>query len=238
MPDSKTTIKKNDFIELTFTGKSNNQIFDTTNPNEAEQIGIENPKDIKPLILSVGNEMMLKGLDEQLEGNELNKQYSVNIKPEKAFGPRDSSLIRTYGLNNFKKNNINPQPGMSLQLDNQVVKIISVSGGRVMVDFNNPLAGKEVDYDYKINKIITDDNEKINALQDFFFRQRFDFKIKDKKVMFDKQEIKPILTMLAQKFKDMTGFDFEVEEIKEPNNKKETKKEEKKPINQEPKKRR
>ena len=212
-----TTIQKNDFIELEFTGKTNDRIFDTTNPKEAEEIGIENPKDIKPLTISAGNEMMLKGLDEQLEGKELNKTYKIHILPNKAFGPRDPKLIRTYGLNNFRKNNIDPYPGMALQLDNQVVKVLSVSGGRVTVDFNNPLAGKEVDYTYKITKKITSDKEKINALQDFFFKQQFDFTIKDKRIIFNKPEIKPLLEMLAPKFKEMTGFDFVVEEKKEEN---------------------
>ena len=31
-------IKKNDFIEIEFTGKANNEIFDTTNKKEAEQM--------------------------------------------------------------------------------------------------------------------------------------------------------------------------------------------------------
>jgi FKBP-type peptidyl-prolyl cis-trans isomerase 2 len=209
------TITKNDFIELEFTGRTGDQIFDTTNPKEAEKIGIQEPKDIKPLIISVGHEMMLKGLDEQLEGKELNKEYTIHIKPDKAFGPRNPQLIRTYGLANFTKNNINPYPGMSLQLDNQIAKILSVSGGRVTVDFNNPMAGKEVDYTYKINKLITDNKEKIEALQDFFFKQQFKFIIKNKKVIFNNSEIKPIMEMLQPKFKEMTGFDFQVEETKE-----------------------
>jgi len=216
-------IKKNDFIEIDFTGKSNDQIFDTTNPDEAEKIGMNDSKNIKSLIISVGNQMLLQGMDENLEGKEIGKKYSVHLTPDKAFGSRDPGLIKTYGLTSFTKNNIHPHPGMSLQLDNSIVKVLSVSGGRVTVDFNNPLAGKEVDYDFTIKRKITDDKEKINSLLDFFLKQRFEFIIKDKKVIFKDQIVKSILQMIGPKFKDITGFDFEVEEEQDKKEEKEKK---------------
>ncbi|MFH1358400.1 MAG: peptidylprolyl isomerase [archaeon] len=216
-----TIIKKNDFVEIEFTGRdsSNNQIFDTTDLKKAKEIGIENAPTIKPLLISVGNEMLLKGLDQDLEGKEVGKTYQIHLKPDKAFGKRNPQMIRTYNINSFKKNNVDPYPGMTLQLDNTIAKIISVSGGRVMIDFNNPLAGREIDYEYKINKIISDDNEKINAIQDFFLKQKYEFKIdKEKnKVIFKEKLIKPLIEMINPKFKEMTGFDFIVEEDKKEN---------------------
>ena len=112
---------------------------------------------------------------------------------------------------------MNPYPGMTLQLDNTIAKVISVSGGRVMMDFNNPLAGKEINYTFKITKKITDNEEKINTIQEFFLKQKYEFKIdtKDKKVIFKEKMIKPFFEMMGQKFKDMTGFEFTVEEEKE-----------------------
>lgn len=205
---------KNDFIEIEFIGKSNNQIFDTTNPKEARELGIKNPEEIKPMIVSIGNQMILKGLDDELAGKEIEKKYSIHLSPEKAFGKRNPQIIRTYSLSSFIKNNIHPHPGMSLQLDNHVVRVLSVTGGRVTVDFNNPLAGKEVDYDFIIKRKIKDDKEKINALQDFFFRQRFEFTIKGKKVIFKNNLIKAILPVLDKKFEEMTGFTFSIEEKK------------------------
>lgn len=170
-------IQKKDFIEIEFTGTVGGNVFDTTNPEEAEQMGVD-PKGIKPMIVSVGSEMILKGLDEDLEGKEIGKFYKIHLIPDKAFGPRDPKLVRTVSMKSFKDKNIDPHPGMVIQqMDNSLARIISVSGGRVMIDSNNPLAGKEVDYKYKVTKKITDDREKVNALQDFFFKQRFEFEI-------------------------------------------------------------
>jgi len=162
--------------------------------------------------------MLLKGFDDELEGKEIAKKYSIHILPEKAFGKRDPSMIKTIPMRVFKEKNMNPVPGMALQLDNYIAKVLSVSGGRVIVDFNNPLAGKEIDYDFKIIKKIDNTNDKINALQDFFFKQRFEFNIdeKNKKVIFNDEKIKPLVKMFNQKFKDMIGFDFEVEEPNTP----------------------
>lgn len=201
------SIKKNDFIEIEFTGYANDQVFDTTNKKDAEKIGL-NIKDIKPLIISVGNQMVIQGLDEDLEGKETGTEYLINISPEKAFGKRNPNMIKTYGINHFKKQNINPYTGMTLQLDNILAKIISVNGGRVTIDFNNPLAGKNINYKYKINKIVAEEKDKVNAMQDFFFKHRFDFEIKDKKVIFNDDKIKMFIDLLSQKFKDMTGLEF------------------------------
>lgn len=204
-------IKKNDFIEIEFTGYANDQIFDTTNKEDAEKIGL-NIKNIKPLIISVGNQMIIQGLDEDLEGKETGTEYSINITSEKAFGRRNPNMIKTYGINHFKKQNINPHVGMTLQLDNILAKIISVNGGRVTIDFNNPLAGKNINYKYKVNKVITEEKDKVNSLQDFFFKHRFDFKIKDKKVIFNDDKIKIFIDLLSQKFKDMTELEFIIDE--------------------------
>ena len=209
-------IQKNDFVEIEFTGRSQGKIFDTTHPEEAHEVGFEK-LDVKPLIISIGNDMLLKGLDEQLEGRELNKEYVIPLSPEKAFGKRNPQLLKTYSLNSFRKNKIDPYPGMTLQLDNSPAKVLSVTGGRVTVDFNNPLAGKDVEYTIKANKKIIDDKNKINALQDYFFRQRFEFEIEGKKVVFKDKVVKLFLDVLGEKFKQMTGLQFEakVEDKKE-----------------------
>ena len=213
------TVQKNDFIEIEFTGKANNEIFDTTDKEEAKKIGLE--ADVKPMIISVGNEMLLKGFDEALEGKEIGKKYTLDLKPEKAFGKRNPKMIRTMPIRIFHEKQMNPYPGLTVQMDNYIAKILSVSGGRVSVDFNNPLAGKEITYEFTVKRKIDDDNEKINALQDFFFRARFEFEIiedeksKIKKVIFKKLEIKPFIEVFHEKFKEITGLNFEVEEAKE-----------------------
>ncbi|MCH7850012.1 MAG: FKBP-type peptidyl-prolyl cis-trans isomerase, partial [Nanoarchaeota archaeon] len=63
------TVNKNDFIELEFTGKitGTDEIFDTNVESIAKEANLD-LKDLKPFILSVGHEMLPKGLDEDLDG--------------------------------------------------------------------------------------------------------------------------------------------------------------------------
>jgi FKBP-type peptidyl-prolyl cis-trans isomerase 2 len=164
--------------------------------------------DVKPVVVSVGNGMLLEGFDKALEDKEIGKDYSIHLSVDDGFGPRNPQLIRMIPMRIFREKNMNPMPGMTLQMDNQIAKVISVSGGRVMVDFNNPLAGKELDYKFKILKKVEDDSEKVNALQDFFFKQRFEFSMEGKKVIFKDEKIKPLIDMMKDKLKEIGGFEF------------------------------
>ena len=209
-----TKINKNDFVEIEFNGLVENKIFDTTDKEKAKELGIET--EVKPLIVSVGNEMLLKAFDEALEGKEINKKYSIHLTPDKAFGKRDKSLIKTIPIKIFHEKEINPKPGMSLQMDNYLVKILSVSGGRVITDFNNPLAGKEVEYEFKIKRLITDLKEKVDALMNFLFKQKFNYKINENKIIFEDNKLKPLLELFKDKFKKILSLDidFEKPEVK------------------------
>jgi hypothetical protein len=130
------------------------------------------------------------------------------------------SMIKTMPIKVFLEKNMHPVPGMTIQLDQYVAKILSVSGGRVIIDFNNPLAGKEITYNFEIKNRINDEKEKINSLQEFFFRDKFDFEIKDKKILFKnkkpdandplgEKKLSFLIEVFKQKFKDILGLEIE-----------------------------
>ena len=140
-------VKKNDFIEIEFTGNISNtdEIFDTNIEKDAKKAGMD-LKNIKPFILSVGHKMLPNGFDKDLEGKEIEKSYALELKPEDAFGKRNPQMVRMIPTKHFHEQKINPERGMQLSLDGQLVKILSSDRGRTLVDFNNPLAGKNVTY--------------------------------------------------------------------------------------------
>jgi len=206
-------INKNDFIEIEFTGKitDTNEIFDTNIEEDAKLANL-NLKNIKPFILSAGHGMLPMGFDEDIIGKEIGKQYTLILKPEKAFGKRNPQMVRMIPAKLFHEQNINPTKGLQLNLDGQLVKVLSSDSGRTLVDFNNPLAGKTVTYNYKINKIIIDQSEKINALQNFFFRKTFEFELKEKKLTFKTdKKYDPLVKILAPKFKEILGLEVETQ---------------------------
>ena len=220
-------IKKNDFVEIEFTGKITNtdEVFDTNIKADAEKAGL-NIENIKPFILSVGHKMLPEGFDADIEDKETGKSYTVELTPEKAFGKRDPQRVRMIPTKHFHEQKIDPQKGMQLSLDGQLVKILSSDRGRTLVDFNNPLAGKDVIYTYKINKTITDQKQKINALQEFLFRQKFDFETKDKTITFKiEKQFEPFVKMFTPKFEEILGLKIETQTIEKKEEVKENKKE-------------
>ena len=158
------TIKKHDFVEIEYTGKikEDGTVFDTTYEKIAKENHLHG-HDFGPVVICIGEEHVLKGIDKNLEGKETGKEYNIELKPEDSFGNKNAKLIQLMPTNKFKQQNIQPIPGLQVNIDGIAGTIKTVSGGRTLVDFNHPLAGKELLYHVKVNKKITDDREKLEG---------------------------------------------------------------------------
>ncbi len=200
-------IQKGDFVELEFTGRSNGVVFDTNNPSELKKMG-KGAKE-KKMILIVGQGMVVKGLDNALDGKEIEKEYSVKISYNDGFGARSGSLVKTIPLHVFAAHKINPRAGMSFVIDNMLVKVINVSGSRVVADFNHPLAGKELDYEFKILRKIDDVNEKTRAFFESLLGLAPEFEtINEKVIIKGKKELELIINSIKGKFKELVGLEL------------------------------
>jgi peptidylprolyl isomerase/FKBP-type peptidyl-prolyl cis-trans isomerase SlyD len=160
-------VKKHDFIQINYTGKikETGQVFDTTNDAIAKESNIHNPKmKYEPTIICVGERQIIKGLDEQIIGKEVGKTYTFEVESKDAFGKKDAKLIKLIPTNIFKKQKINPFVGLEVNIDGQYGVVRSINGGRTLIDFNHPLAGKDIEYEVEIIKKIDDAKEKIDSL--------------------------------------------------------------------------
>jgi len=220
-------IKEKDFIEIEFTGKiKDGEVFDSTIKEELEKLhtGQDHPVEAKPFIFCLGQEMFLKALDDFLIGKEIGKDHEIELEPEQAFGKRDPSLVRKMPIGIFHEQKVNPVPGVVFNFDGRIGKILTVSGGRVMVDFNHALAGKTLTYKIKILRKVIDINEKIKAFNEFFFRKEFKFEVKDKKLVMEVEEsLVKFVELFKDKFKEILGLELEVKKVEDK--KKEEKKE-------------
>jgi FKBP-type peptidyl-prolyl cis-trans isomerase SlyD len=159
-------VKKKDFIEIEYTGKTkeDNIIFDTTSEEVAKKNNIHSEYSIYgPVVICVGEGQLLKGLDHKIEGKEIG-EYTFDLKAEEAFGKKNAKLIRLVPISKFKEQGIKPEQGMQLNIDGTVSTIKSVSGGRVLVDFNHPLSGRDLVYDIVIKRMVGDKKEQIMSL--------------------------------------------------------------------------
>jgi len=205
-------LKKKDFIEIEFTARiKDGEIFDSNIKEDLKERDLKTEP--KPFVFSLGQGMFLEGIDNFLIGKEIG-EYQIELSPEKAFGKRDVNLIQMMPVKIFVEQKINPIPGVMFNFDGRIGKILTVTGGRVMVDFNNPIAGKEVEYKVKILRKIEDINEKVKALIDFLFRKELKFEIKEKKLILEVEKpMKSFVELFKDKFKDI--LDLEVKGIEE-----------------------
>ena len=175
-------LKKHDFVALDYVAKekASGKIFDLTLLEVAQKEGLAHKGvTFEPVVVCLGEGHILLSLEEYLVGKEVGTSYFVELSAEKAFGKKDSKLIKLVSLSLFNKQNIKPYPGLQLNLDGMVATVKTVSGGRVILDFNHPLAGKEVSYEVTPRKIITETQEKLTALLAHFFGKKSSFTFKE-----------------------------------------------------------
>jgi FKBP-type peptidyl-prolyl cis-trans isomerase 2 len=158
-------MKNGDFVRLHYTGKlPDGTIFDTTDAEVAKKAGIDGTKKFHPVTICVGQGMLLKGLDEELLKHDAS--FTATIPSEKAFGKKNPELLKIIPTMQLHKQQINPQPGMQLNIDGAYGIVRSSSSGRTVVDFNHPLASQDVTYDVRIMAKVDDPQEQIEALID------------------------------------------------------------------------
>jgi len=162
-----TQVKKGDFTLINYTCKveESGEIVDTTIEETAKKAGLyKEGYKYGPLFIIVGEGWIPKGLDEGLIGLTVGKPAVIKVPPEKGYGVRDPSKIKLIPIRKFKKEGVNPTPGMRVEIDNKLALVRAVGAGRVQVDFNHPLSGRTLVYEVSVEKILEDNVEKAKAL--------------------------------------------------------------------------
>lgn len=161
-------LPKNSFVLIDYVirSKDTNELIDTTIEEVAKKDQKYEPDRIyEPLLVIVGENRVIQGLEEHLQNvAEPNIEYEIEIVPEKAYGIRDPSKVKIVSLGTLLRKNVVPEVGKTIEIDGQVGIVKAISGGRVLIDFNHPLAGKTLICRYKVVKVINDDAEKVQWL--------------------------------------------------------------------------
>jgi|GEM_PF-363854 len=154
--------KKRKMVSINFTGKEllGGSVFDTNIEEMAKKSGVfDERRAYKPLDIILGEKELLERVENELAGMSEGEKRIVKMLAKDAFGERDAELVRVVPLQNFLEQKINPFPGLVVRISNAVGKIQSVSSGRVRVDFNHPLAGREIEYHVEVVKEFKDKTE-------------------------------------------------------------------------------
>ncbi len=156
-------LQKGDFVRVTYTVKvQGGAVIETTDEGVAKEMGLHKEgAAYGPRTLILGAGSVIPGLEEALLGKEAGAKGSVTVPPEKGFGPRQPGRIETFTVARFPEP---PYPGMEVSLEGRQGVVETVIGRRVRVDFNHPLAGKTLVYDYTIAERLDGPQKKLEAL--------------------------------------------------------------------------
>lgn len=150
-----------DFVKVDFDLYASGKLAETTDEEKGKAEGLEREK-YGPVSIILGEGFILKALDDEiLKGNQ---EGELDLSPQEAYGERNKDFIKTYPISVFKGQNVNPVVGRIYDFNGMYGKIKSNSGGRVMVDFNNPLAGKDIYISYKVVEKLEDISSKVEVI--------------------------------------------------------------------------
>ncbi|MFW9972080.1 MAG: helix-hairpin-helix domain-containing protein [Candidatus Odinarchaeota archaeon] len=167
-------VEDGDFILVKITARTQKgTIFRVSSEEDAKKAGIYDENKAKqgyytPEFIIVGKPGFVnEGLTEVIKEMNYFEKKSVRIPPTKAFGKRDPQKIERIGIAKFRRLNEGKNPEIGKEFvkksQGQVQRgtVTNVVQGRVIVDYNHPLAGQTIDYNLEIIDKIEDFNEKV-----------------------------------------------------------------------------
>ncbi|MDT7887445.1 MAG: FKBP-type peptidyl-prolyl cis-trans isomerase [Desulfurococcales archaeon] len=160
-------LKERDFVlvEYTVRVKDTGEVIETTSEEVAKNSGIYREGEVYgPKLMIVGEGRYVKGFEEAVASSEVGEERTIEVEPGKAYGDRDPNRVKILSLRELAKLNIVPEPGKAIEIGGSVGIVKSISGGRVVVDFNHPLSGKTLVFTYKVIRKLEDPVEKIKHL--------------------------------------------------------------------------
>jgi len=170
--DSETAegLQSGDFVRLDYTARTveDGNIVDTTEPEVAEEEGLdeEEGREFEPRVIVLGEGHIFESVEEAIIGGEIGDSAEVTIPAEEAFGEYDPDQVKTVSADKIPEDE--RYPGAHVDVDGQHGHVETIIGGRARVDFNHPLAGEDIEYDYEVVGEVDDRVEKAQGLISMF----------------------------------------------------------------------
>ena len=178
-----TGIQEGDFVRLSYTARTveNDQLVDTTDEEVAEEEGVADQQEsFEPRVIAVGAGHLFDAVEEDFIGGEPGDSGMVTVPAVEAFGEYDEGEVRTVSADRIPEDD--RYPGGHVDIDGQHGHVETIIGGRARVDFNHPLAGSDVEYDYEVLDVVEDRVEQAKGMLSMYFDADLDMRIETDEV--------------------------------------------------------
>ncbi len=162
-------LQDGDFIKLDYTARTveEGRLVDTTDPEVAEEEDIDTEEqEFSPRTIVLGEGHIFPSVEDDIKGKEVGDSGSVVVEAAEAFGEYDDDKVRTISKDKIPEDD--RYPGAQVRIDNEEGFVETIIGGRARVDFNHPLAGDDIEYEYEIIDEVEGREEKASGLIDMF----------------------------------------------------------------------
>ena len=108
----------------------------------------------EPLTSQIGQGQMIQGFESALLGMEVGEKKSVLINANDAYGEYNNDAVRSFPIDNFSEGFV-PILGETVQGQNELGQTFSATikestEDTVTLDFNHPLAGKNLNFEIEV----------------------------------------------------------------------------------------
>ncbi|MFB6134096.1 MAG: peptidylprolyl isomerase [Halanaeroarchaeum sp.] len=176
-------LQSGDFVKLAYTARTveGGELVDTTDEEtaEAEDVDTEG-RDFSPRTIVLGEGHLFPAVEEDIEGKEVGDEGSVVVPAVEAFGEYQEDEVRTVKADKIPEDD--RYPGAHVDIDGEHGHVETIVGGRARVDFNHPLAGQDIEYDYEIVDTVEDRVERAQGLLQMYFDVSLDMHIETDEV--------------------------------------------------------
>jgi len=158
-------LQKGDVVKLAYTARTvdGGQLVDTTDEEVAEDDGIDTEQqEFGPRTIVLGENHIFPDVEQDIYGTEVGDEGDVTVAAADAFGEYDEEEVRTVSKDKIPEDD--RYPGAHVDIEGEHGHVETIIGGRARVDFNHPLAGEDVEYDYEILEEVTDREEKAQGI--------------------------------------------------------------------------
>ena len=154
-----------DFVRLAYTIRTadDGRVIDTTDEETAADSEIDTDEyEFDPRIVALGAGHVFPSVEEALIGASVGDEGTVDVPADEAFGAYDPEEVETVKADKIPEDD--RYPGAQVQIDNRQGYLETIIGGRARVDFNHPLAGEDLEYEYEVLEVIEDREEKASGM--------------------------------------------------------------------------
>jgi len=156
--------EEGDFVEVAYTARTveGGDLVDTTDQEVADEEGVGEDQEFAPRTIVLGQGHLFESVEADIYGEEVGHSGSVAVAAAEAFGEYDESEVRTISADKIPEDD--RYPGAHVDVDGEHGHVETIIGGRARVDFNHPLAGEDIEYDYEILSEVDDREEQAKGI--------------------------------------------------------------------------